>query len=150
MNTAHLIQRITLTAVATALMMASGLAIADDDAPTGTVTIKETEVGLILGGDWGHGTLTFNEEAYMFHMGGVKVGGLGVTTAAVTGDVYHLTNTKDFSGVYFKAEAGATLAKGRTGTWVKNDKGVSIHLVQKTAGAALSIGVEGLKITLED
>ena len=144
------IQRITLTAVATALMMAGGLAIADDDAPTGTVTIKETEVGLILGGDWGHGTLNFDEEAHMFHMGGVKVGGLGVTKATVTGDVYHLNNIEDFSGTYFKAEAGATLVKGRTGTWVKNDKGVSIHLVQKTAGAALSIGVEGLKITLQD
>ncbi|MFT4591201.1 MAG: hypothetical protein ACI80M_000515 [Gammaproteobacteria bacterium] len=149
MNTAHLVRSISLTAVATAFMMVGGLATADDDAPSGTVTIKEHEAGLIFGGDWGHGTLNFGEEVHMFHMGGIKVGGLGFTASTVTGNVYNLTNLGDFSGVYLKAEAGATLAKGLVGTWVKNAKGVSIHLVQTTKGAALSIGVEGLKITLE-
>ena len=149
MNTAHLVRRISLTAIAAILIMISGLAIADDDTPSGTVSIKEHEAGLIFGGDWGHGTLNFDKEVHMFHMGGIKVGGLGFTASTVIGNVYNLTNLDDFSGVYLKAEAGATLSKGLIGTWVKNAKGVSIHLVQTTKGAALSIGVEGLKVTLE-
>ena len=148
MNTAHLVRRLSLTAGA-AFMMVAGLAMADNDAPSGTVTIKEHEAGLIFGGDWGHGTLNFDEDVHMFHMGGIKLGGLGFTQSTVTGDVYKLAKLEDFSGVYFKAEAGATLSKGLIGTWVKNAKGVSIYLIQTTKGAALSIGVEGLKITLE-
>jgi hypothetical protein len=147
MNT--IIKRAALTTCALALVVTGGLAIAaDDDAPTGSIIIKETQVGFLIGGDWGHGTLTFDGETHMFHMGGGKLGGIGVTVADVTGDVYHLTNIKDFNGTYFKAEAGATLVKGRIGSWVKNSNGVSIHLVQKTEGAAISIGVEGLRIEL--
>ena len=44
-------------------------------------------------------------------------------------------------------EAGITGVKGREGSWVKNDKGVSLHLTSKSEGLALSIGVEGLKIS---
>jgi hypothetical protein len=55
---------------------------------------------------------------------------------------------EDFDGVYFKAEAGITAAVGREGSWVKNDKGVALHLTSKSKGLALSIGVEGLKISM--
>ncbi len=67
--------------------------------------------------------------------------------AEVSGDVYNLTNVEDFYSTYFKAEAGITGVKGREGSWVKNDKGVSLHLTSKSEGLALSVGVEGLKIS---
>jgi hypothetical protein len=143
----NLIARRLTTCIATAaLMLAGGLSIAADDEPTGTVTIKETEVGLLIGGDWGHGTLDYEGAPYMFHLGGIKLGGVGVTVSEVSGDVYGLTDIKDFPGIYFKAEAGATAYAGGTGVWVKNSKGVSIHLKAKSKGLALSIGVEGLSI----
>jgi hypothetical protein len=55
----------------------------------------------------------------------------------------------DFPGVYFAAETGITLAKGRGGFCLKNDKGVSLHMKARAKGVALDIGVEGLKITME-
>jgi hypothetical protein len=143
----NLIARRLTTCIATAaLMLAGGLSIAADEEPSGTVTIKETEVGFIIGGDWGHGTLNYEGTRHMFHLGGMKLGGAGVTVSEVDGDVYGLTDIKDFPGIYFKAEAGATAVEGGTGTWVKSDKGVSLHLKAKSKGLALSIGVEGLSI----
>jgi hypothetical protein len=141
-----LVGKITTCIATAALMLTSGLSIAADEKPSGTVTIKETEVGLLIGGDWGHGTLNYEGESHMFHLGGLKLGGLGVTVSEVSGDVYGLTDIKDFPGIYFKAEAGATAVEGGTGTWVKSDKGVSLHLKAKSKGLALSIGVEGLSI----
>ena len=129
-----------------AILLIGNYAAAEDVKPSGTLTLKETEVGLLLGGDWGKGTLTFDGE-HAFKMTGAKVGGVGVTVAEVSGDVYGLSKVEDFYGTYFKAEAGITGVKGREGSWVKNSKGVSLHLVAKSEGLALSIGVEGLKIS---
>ena len=122
-------------------------AIAEDIKPSGTLTLKETEVGLLLGGDWGKGTLSFQGSEHPFKMGGAKLGGVGVTVAEVSGTVYELNNVDDFYGTYFKAEAGITGVKGRAGSWVKNSKGVTLHLKSDSEGLALSIGVEGLKIS---
>ena len=136
---------ILLTALT--LLMVGGFAAAEDAKPSGTLTLKETEVGLLLGGDWGKGTMTFKGAEHAFKLTGAKVGGIGITVAEVSGDVYNLTKVEDFYGTYFKAEAGITGVKGRVGSWVKNDKGVSLHLTSKSEGLALSIGVEGLEIS---
>ena len=131
-----------------ALLISSFAAWAEDEKPAATVQFKETEVGFIIGGSWGHGTLDYKGEKHMVHMGGGKLGGAGVTVSEVTGDVYHMQSLEDFPGVYFLAEAGATGVVGGSGTWIKNDKGVSIHLKAKSKGLALSIGVGGLKLGL--
>ena len=130
-----------------ALLLASVVAAAEDMQPSATLTLKETEVGLLLGGDWGKGTLVYEDKEHPFKMTGAKVGGLGVTVAEVSGNVYKLTSVEDFYGTYFKAEAGITGVKGREGSWVKNGKGVTLHLKSDSEGLALSIGLEGLKIS---
>ena len=125
----------------------AGFSAAKDDAPSGTLAITETQVGFLLTGDWGHGTLTFDGEKHMFHMGGAKIGGIGITKMKVDGTVYYLNKLSDFEGTYFKADIGLTLAVGKAGSWMKNDKGVVIHLAANSKGLALQIGLEGLKIS---
>jgi hypothetical protein len=148
MNTIKSIRSVILASVAASLLVFVGFAVAEDPKPSATLTVKETEVGVLIGGDWGHGTLTYNGEPHMFHMTGAKLGGIGITVAEVTGTVYHLNKLEDFDGVYFKAEAGITAAKGLEGSWVKNSNGVVLHLTSHSKGLALSIGVEGLKISM--
>ena len=104
-------------------------------------------MGFILTGDWGHGTLSYAGKKHMFHMGGANIGGMGVSEMKVDGAVYHLNRLADFEGTYFKADAGLTLAKGKVGSWLKNDKGVVIHLRANSEGLALQIGLEGLNIS---
>ena len=147
MKPAQRLKNLGATLAALALLFASVLAAAEDIQPSATLTLKETEVGLILGGDWGKGTLVYKDEKHPFKMTGAKIGGMGVTVAEVSGNVYKLSKVEDFYGTYFKAEAGITGVKGREGSWVKNDKGVSLHLKSDSEGLALSIGLEGLKIS---
>ncbi len=74
MNTIKSIRSIILASVAASLLVFVGFAVAEDPKPSATLTLKETEVGVLIGGDWGHGTLTYNGEPHMFHMTGAKLG----------------------------------------------------------------------------
>ena len=132
----------------TLIIVTTGMpAAAEDIAPDATLQMKETEVGLLLGGDWGKGKVSFQGAEHAFKMAGAKVGGIGITSSEVSGKVYGLSKIDDFYGTYFKAEAGITGVEGREGSWVKNAAGVSLHLKSESKGLALSIGVEGLKIS---
>lgn len=132
------------------LLLMLGYSVAADDAtPSGTVVIDETQVTFIAGGDLGGGTLLFGDESYSFKTGGLKLGGIGIHKIHLVGDVYHLNDVKDFPGVYFVAEAGVTVVKGKGGLSMKNDKGVVLKLRSSQEGIALNLGVEGFKITMK-
>ena len=119
-----------------------------DENASGTITIDETQVMLIIGGSWGGGTLSFNGGTHKFKVKGLKLGGIGMHKVVLNGDVYKLNDIKDFSGTYFAAEAGLTIVKGVGGFWLKNSNVVTLHLTSKTEGLALSIGIEGLNIDM--
>ena len=133
------------------LLLTGNAIAAEDKTPSGTLVIDETQVMLLLGGDMGGGTLLFGDNSYSFKTGGIKIGGLGVHKVHMVGEVYDLNDIADFPGVYFVAEAGATLGdSGTAAIWLKNSKGVSLHMKTSEAkGIALSVGVEGLKITMK-
>ena len=119
------------------------------EVPSGSIQIAEWQIMALAETQFGHGTLGFNGEIYKFKVLGFGVGGLGVHKISVTGHVYNLDNVADFAGTYFEASAGITLGGGMGGLWVKNDKGVALHLKTNAKGIALAIGVDGLKIDLE-
>ena len=122
----------------------------DKVVPSATVDIKETQFGFILNGDVGHGTLHFNGENKLFHMHGAKLGGVGITGMDIVGEVYYLERIEDFDGLYFKADLGMTIINAdKVGMWLKNDDGTVLHLRSTDAkGLALSIGIEGVNISL--
>jgi hypothetical protein len=132
------------------LLLAAGIVQAEDQTPSGTILIDETQVMWIVGGDIGGGTLNFQGKSYKFKTDGLKLGGFGIHKVKLDGDVYDLENADDFAGVYGVAEAGVTLGNASKGdTVMKNDKGVILHLKSAAQGIALDLGVEGMKITLE-
>jgi hypothetical protein len=120
-----------------------------EEQPSGTVTIDEVQVMLIVGGDHGKGTLHFDGKDYDFKAGGLKLGGMGVHKMDMSGEVYNLTKVDDFPGLYLAAEAGADMDKGAGEIWLKNDKGVRMHLKSKSEGLALSVGVEGFDVSFD-
>jgi len=122
---------------------------AKDEQPSGTVTLSELQIMVLVGGDHGHGTLSFEGSEHAFTAAGLKLGGIGIHKKDMKGSVYQLNNLDDFDGIYFLAEAGLTLAKGMGGLWLKNGNGVVMHLKSSTEGVALSIGIEGFKISLD-
>ncbi len=147
MNVHRMVAGIAL--VLSLFLAESSVALAAEKA-SGTIVIDEVQVSVLLGGDFGGGTLVLHSgKSYSFKAKGVKVGGVGVSKFHLVGDVYHLKNVKDFPGIYLTAEVGLTVGKGKAGAWLKNDKGVYIHLRGNTEGLALSAGVEGVEITMD-
>jgi hypothetical protein len=121
------------------LLLSVQFAIAEENTPSATIVIDETQIMWIVGGDIGGGTLHFQGKSYKFKTDGLKLGGFGVNHVKLTGDVYDLKTVADFAGVYGVAEAGATLGNASKGDFVmKNDKGVTLHLKSAAQGIALA------------
>jgi hypothetical protein len=134
--------------IAAVMLLAANNVIAGDKKPSGTVVIDETQVMVIIGGSKGGGTLLLDDNSYSFTTGGLKLGIVSIQNIHVTGKVYDLNDVKDFPGTYLQLEADATLVEGSSGLWMKNSKGVTLYLKSNNDGLALSVGVAGLKITM--
>jgi hypothetical protein len=118
--------------------------------PSASIHFEEWQFMAMLGGDWGHGTVGFNGRTYKFKVKGIGVGGVGGQKLSATGHVYYLNDISDLAGTYFEARAGITLAEGRGGLWLKNSRGVVLHMTTHAKGIALSVGIEGLNIKLAE
>jgi hypothetical protein len=132
------------------VVLLSGCASSQKEMPSGSIHFEEWQFMAILGGDWGEGSVGFNGKTYKLKVKGIGVGGLGGQKLSATGHVYHMNNISDLEGTYFQARAGITVVKGKGGLWLKNSKGVTLHIVTHSEGLALSVGLEGLKIDLAD
>lgn len=139
----------TIAFAAVAAVTATAATAADKPmTKSGTITISETQIGFLVGGSLGGGTLNFKGKTHKFKIGGLAVGNIGVSKTRATGTVYNLTNLADFDGTYAKAEASATLGAGKGALQLENDKGVVIKLETSSGGVQLSAGGGGVKITL--
>ena len=59
----------------------------------------------------------------------------------------NLARARELLDAFLTTDAGDA---GKQGLWLKNDKGVTLHMKSSRAeGIALSIGVEGFKITMK-
>jgi hypothetical protein len=118
--------------------------------PSGTVTIHQVQVAFIGSGTGGGGTLLFHGRSYPFTLGGLGIGGIGVSRLNATGTVYNLNRLEDFNGVYGQARTGWAAGKsGKGEMWVENPNGVYLHLHAQRKGLALSIGADGMVIKLK-
>ncbi len=117
--------------------------------PVGEVTINATQVAAGVGWTWGGGTLKFRGKTYPFKIQGLNVAAVGIATLNAKGDVYNLTAPTDLAGTYVTAGAGAAVIKGKAGLVMRNDKGVVINLISDQTGVQLSLGTDGLAISMK-
>lgn len=123
---------------------------ADDLRQSGTVKIEQVQIAFIGSGNLGGGHLTVNGRSYEFTIGGLGIGGFGVSKMTAVGEVYNLNDVADFAGAYLQARYG--LAVGSTGTgelWLENTNGVVLHLDTKREGLALSLGADAVVIDFD-
>ena len=64
--------------------------------PDGTIEMHEVQAAYIGSGSGGAGVLFFRGVAYPFDVGGVGVGGIGLSTIEATGEVYNLPDLGQF------------------------------------------------------
>ena len=114
---------------------------------SGTVTIDQVQVAFIFSGNVGGGKLHYNGKTYPFSIGGLGVGGFGVSSIDATGTVYNLKRLSDFAGAYGQARTGIVVGDLSAGTlWLENPQGVYLKLAAKRKGVALSLGVDAIYI----
>lgn len=117
--------------------------------PSGTLTLEEKEIRLLIGGDEGKGVLIFGGKKYNFTLRGVSLGGAGIAIVHVTGNVYQLKNANDFAGRYTGVTAGAAVVKGAGASSFQNSKGVYISMKERETGVELGLGISEFSVTLK-
>ena len=140
---------LAVAAVMTATSLVAG-AWADDLVNSGTVSIEQYQVAFIGSGNLGGGTLTFEGKTYGFTIGGLGIGGFGVSKINAHGTVYNLKTLSDFEGAYVQGRTGYAAADVGGGTlWLQNQKGVYMKLASTREGLALSLGGDAVYIDLD-
>jgi hypothetical protein len=134
--------------------VAAGLAappvLAQGKVKAGTVEIEQVQVAFIGSGNVGGGTLQFRGRSYRFSVGGLGVGGFGVSKMEATGDVYDMTELRQFPGAYGQARYGMALGDQGSGElWLQNPAGVLISLRTRRTGLAVSLGVDAVYISFK-
>jgi hypothetical protein len=118
--------------------------------PDGFVEMHEVQAAYIGSGTAGAGTLDYRGRAYPFNVGGVGIGGVGLSTVEATGEAYNLEDLEDFPGTYGQARYGFAIGSSSAGDlWLQNEDGVILHLKAKRTGLILSLGGDAVVITMQ-
>ena len=134
---------------AAALSSAPSIA-ADELKKSGTVRIEQVQVAFIGSGNLGGGTLQFGGKAYDFTIGGLGIGGIGLSKITATGTVYNLRELAHFPGAYAQGRVGFAVGDTSAGKlWLKNSHGVVLELKAEREGLALALGGDAIYIDLD-
>lgn len=114
---------------------------------SGTVDIEQMQVAFIGSGGIGGGTLHYQGRSYRFSIGGLGIGGFGVSKLQATGDVFNLHRLDQFPGAYGSARYGAAFGdQGGGQLWLENPNGVILELRARRQGLAVSLGADAVII----
>src|SRR5689334_13134007 len=134
-------------AIAAAAILLTG-APSNAHAENGTVRLKITKVGFIVGVGGGSGTLTFQGRQYRLNIGGVSAGTIGVAGADLVGTASNLRTAADIAGTYSALSAGVAVAGGGKVATLQNSNGVVLQLKGRQVGFEASLSVTGMTISL--
>jgi hypothetical protein len=124
-------------------------AIAQSGPPSGTVEITQLQVAFIVSGNVGSGRLQFQGRTWPFTIGGLGAGGFGVSRIEAIGTVHGLSRIEQFPGVYLSVRYGAAVGTLSTGELLlQNKHKVNMRLKAIREGLALSLGADGIQISL--
>lgn len=116
--------------------------------PPPYVELESRRVAAGIGFSWGSGRLSFDGRPYDFSVKGVSLGDVGVAQLVGEGEVEHLDRIEQFEGRYLAVEAALAAGKGSSRVVLRNEHGVVIRLSARLSGVALTLGAEGVQITL--
>ena len=127
-----------------------GRGFAEDLKESGTVEMEQVQIAFIGSGNVGGGTLHYEGKSYDFEVGGLGIGGIGVSKFEAKGTVYNLSELAYFPGAYVQGRYGfAAGDEGSGKLWLQNSNGVVMELETKRQGLALSLGGDAVYINLK-
>jgi hypothetical protein len=144
-------QTILARAALATLLAAAPAAAADSTlVRAGTVDIYQTRVAFLVSANGGGGVLHYRGHNYPFSIGGLGIGGIGVSKLEAIGTVYNMTAREQFSGAYSLVRTGYALGDSGSGKlWLKNGDGVVLELRGKSKGVGLSLGADVVNISFK-
>jgi hypothetical protein len=117
--------------------------------PSAFMEMHEVQAAYIGSGSGGAGTLFYAGGEYPFTVGGLGVGGIGLSTIEAEGDVFNLSSLSQFPGTYGQARYGFAIGTASGGDlWLQNEQGVILHLKAKRTGLILSLGGDAVVIAM--
>lgn len=117
-------------------------------AELGTVRLRITRAGFIVGAGGGTGTLVFHGRTYPLSVGGLSVGTFGAATADVVGRAFNLRRAQDIVGTYTAVGAGVAIAGGATAARLRNQNGVVIEVRGRQIGLEASLNLSGMSVAM--
>jgi hypothetical protein len=118
---------------------------------SGYVRMAQVQAAYLASGNAGGGVLKYKGDTYAFSVGGLGVGGIGVSKIEATGEVYGLRRLGDFAGAYVQTRYGFALGNASGGElWLQNRNGVIMHLKAKREGLMLSLGGDAVVIEMNE
>jgi hypothetical protein len=138
----------SLAAVAATSLVLLG-ATAPSQAASGTVNIRATKAGFIVGVGGGSGTLRFEGRTYRLSVGGISMGTIGVATADLVGTASNMRTASDIAGTYTAVSASVAIAGGGKVAELRNEKGVVLKLKGRQIGFEASLNLSGLSLSLQ-
>ncbi len=140
-----------------ACLLISGGAFADstqdaspgNGGPDGSLSLNGTSLAAGVGWVWGEGKLDFNGKEHRFKISGLSVVDAGVADISATGEVYNLKHLSDFGGKYTAASAGIAVGEGTGASYLKNEHGVVIKLLESSEGLQVKLAAQGVTIRLK-
>jgi len=141
------VARIGAAAMAAALMFWS--ATSPSYADTGTVRMRITKAGFIVGVGGGTGTLHFKGHTYRLRIDGISAGTIGVASADLAGTARNLRTAADIAGTYTAISGGIAFAGGGKAAQLQNAKGVVLDLHGAQVGFEVSLSLSGATISLQ-
>ncbi len=118
-------------------------------APDGSLSLNGTSLAAGLGWVWGEGKLQFNGKEHPFKISGLSIVDAGVADISANGQVYNLKNLSDFGGKYTVASAGVAVVEGAGASYLKNEHGVVIKLLESSQGFRVNLAAQGVTIRLK-
>src|SRR5262249_3568811 len=147
----HSVLRLGAAGIVAAGWPPSTSALGADLKESGTVTIEQVQIAFIGSGNLGGGKLHYSGRTYDFTVGGLGIGGFGVSKMTATGAVYNLKGVNDFPGTYGQARYGAVVGtKNTRALWWEKRRGVVLELKAAREGLALSLGADAVYIKFDD
>jgi len=133
--------------LASVMLLASVIPTKPSEALNGRVHVEFLKAGLIVGGGFGRGVLTYHGRDYRFRISGLSMGlTAGASTLRLDGEASHLHQLSDFAGIYSAVGVGGAWVAGAGGVQLKNDKGVTMTLQGNRMGLELAANLTGVKI----
>lgn len=139
--------KLAATLIAAAVVLAS--ATLPSQADSGSVRIRITKAGFIVGFGGGDGVLHFKGRIYPFRVSGVSAGTIGVSHMDLIGVAHNLRRPTDLAGSYSAGSASVAVVGGAKVARLQNPNGVVLEVHGAQVGLELSLNLGGATVTMQ-